>query len=155
MWYVWPAKKSIPLSTIHALRKHLNFRPVQKTAERLSLEDSSFSSIVKAYLHAAICGADKSAPRYGKQICACEWRPNARAISARHVGRFGKKKKKKRKNHLWSLHKGRHLHPPICFRFIVANKSARKIEACKLAFSYRKWKSLAYFSSNVFLCHYW
>ena len=26
-----------------------------------------------------------------KQIGACKWRPDARAISVRHVGRFGKK----------------------------------------------------------------
>ena len=32
-----------------------------------------------------------------KQIGACKWRPDARAISVRHVGRFGK--------NLWSLHR--------------------------------------------------
>ena len=32
-----------------------------------------------------------------KQIGECKWRPDARAISVRHVGRFGK--------NLWSLHR--------------------------------------------------
>ena len=32
-----------------------------------------------------------------KQIGACKWRPDAHAISVRHVGRFGKS--------LWSLHR--------------------------------------------------
>ena len=49
---------------------------------------------LKAYLHAAIClrfVVPICRPReIVKQIGACKWRPDARAISVRHVGRFGK-----------------------------------------------------------------
>ena len=47
---------------------------------------------VKVYLHATICRRE-----IVKQIGACKWRPDARAISVRHVGRFGKS--------LWSIHR--------------------------------------------------
>ena len=54
---------------------------------------NSTKKCLKAYSHAAICRPREIV----KQIGACKWRPDARAISVRHVGRFGK--------NLWSLHR--------------------------------------------------
>ena len=42
--------------------------------------------LLKAYLHAAICRPREIVKHTG----ACKWRPDACAISVRHVGRFGK-----------------------------------------------------------------